>query len=62
MTSKGIMDPNKTLEEIRNLLEEEQKARYPDEMCDILTRLAGKIEDLDNWITNGGTLPEDWKK
>jgi len=45
------MDPNGCLDTIRALLEDTD---------DVELREA--IEDLDNWLTRGGFLPEDWAR
>lgn len=52
------MDPNANLAEIRKILAKS------DEETSILEyeRLAELMEALDNWLSQGGFLPEAWKK
>lgn len=53
------MDPNANLKEIRELL---NQINYGKHTNTDLERLADLIEVLDEWISNGGVLPNDWKK
>lgn len=53
------MDPNANLKEVRELVE---KSIYgagltPDEA----NRLCDLIECLDDWLSHGGFLPQDWQ-
>jgi len=51
------MDPNATLTELRDLIDE----YYEDGPTDRLTRLlVDHFQALDNWIKGGGFLPDDW--
>lgn len=58
------MDPDVTLEEIRELVIKGQNREdrgydmHPYDQSRLLTLLSG----LDTWITQGGFLPEDWQK
>ena len=58
------MDPNANREEqlriIRNLIWQHENG-IPVDRDDIL-RLAELIIDLDNWIANGGFLPQAWSR
>ena len=47
----GNLDPNAVLNTIRALM---------DSTDDVELREA--IEDLDNWLSRGGFLPEDWAR
>lgn len=50
------MDPDLTLAQARSLIGEahETDSDFQD--------LAGLVETLDGWLTQGGFLPEDWKR
>jgi len=48
------MDPTAALMEIRSIT---KKLSEPD-----FERLCDLIDALDNWISSGGFLPEDWQK
>lgn len=52
------MDPTKTLEEIRGLT---QPAQLVDEGTGTAYDLAERVIALDEWIANGGFLPEQWQ-
>lgn len=56
------MDPNATLAEIRKLVKSinNQHDREEFDYLEDCTRLAGLVEALDNWITNGGFFPDAW--
>lgn len=47
------MDPDKTLSEIREILDTTIDRDYD--------RLADLVEELDAWLFAGGYLPHDWK-
>lgn len=47
------MDPNATLQEIRELV--------GNNGGNDVGRLVELIDALDEWLTNGGFLPSDWK-
>ena len=52
------MDPNKTLADLREYIAASKE-------CDdgeILDKIAELFEALDDWLRNGGFLPEDWKR
>jgi len=51
------MDPNATLKEIREILNDRKVADNAD-----LDRLADCVEDLDHWLVRGGFLPEPWER
>lgn len=52
------MDPNKTLEEGRAAVAAYKKGIYPD--IDNLMSAMIAFRDLDEWLTNGGFLPDVW--
>jgi hypothetical protein len=63
------MDPNKTLDEIRDLLDstkaqEALNGVYTagDEFAETLAELAEKVTALDDWLVRGGFLPTAWSK
>lgn len=49
------MDPNETLDELRNLLDE-----IPDDTGSI-SRVAELFSALDHWLSRGGFLPQLWQ-
>lgn len=57
------MDPNKTLDEVRGLVFD---ILYLDhDQHDYLAAmedLASKVEDLDEWLSRGGFLPDVWQR
>lgn len=55
------MDPNKLLEEMRELAEAEAETPYKEDRWDQLVELCEKFKDLDNWIVKKGMLPDDWR-
>ena len=60
------MDPNATLEQIRDLytnlvdLLDEEYAVGRGKFGDDAIRLAELVEALDEWLSNGGFLPKAW--
>ena len=52
------MDPTACLAEIRKLLEDNELFVMDDNEAHRLIEL---MESLDNWMTGGGFLPEQWK-
>jgi len=50
------MDPNATLELIREAIEEIKADNPTDRELDFIEA----FENLDNWIKDGGFLPDDW--
>lgn len=50
------MDPNKSLTELRQMVD----AVSADQLVGITQRLAEQFEALDEWLTDGGFLPEGW--
>jgi hypothetical protein len=53
------MDPQATLDLIRELVKEISKNE--DDQTDEAVELAEAVDDLDNWLMKGGFLPEDWE-
>lgn len=54
------MDPNTTLDELRELVE---AANRNDELLDwqlVAEELADRFAALDQWLSRGGFLPTDW--
>ena len=57
------MDPNETLKLIREAVSRVQASRSWDMDCaELGDRLANLVEDLDEWLSNGGFLPSEWSK
>lgn len=52
------MDPNATLEELRRLIEGTKSA----ERDTLAEEIADRFEALDQWLSNGGFLPDAWNK
>ena len=57
------MDPDETLKKLREALELYCR-RYRDKGTGLREAddMADAVEALDNWLSIGGFLPEDWKK
>jgi hypothetical protein len=53
------MDPNKVLQEIRQLVARADEHELTTDESDYLTEL---FENLDEWLSHGGFLPNDWNK
>jgi hypothetical protein len=51
------MDPNETLAQLRRMSEEPRWLVNP-----IAAKYIEHFEALDSWLSNGGFLPEDWRK
>jgi hypothetical protein len=51
------MDPDTTLEALRRLMEDIHEG---DE--DILDSIVEHFQALDEWLSDGGLLPEDWDR
>lgn len=47
-------DPNEALRELRHLIEINGEEDYSEE-------IAEKFQALDEWLSKGGFLPEDWR-
>jgi hypothetical protein len=71
------MDPNKLLEEIREILGKEYYVDCTEEsrekdfnsltprnqmLLDDGDRLSGLVQDLDSWLSRGGFLPKAWER
>jgi hypothetical protein len=54
---KSLMDPDALLERIRGMSKELKE--FP--LMETFRDLVEAIDDLDNWITKGGFLPQDWR-
>jgi len=55
------MDPNETLEELRQRTEDALSGGYAmGDMDVVATDLAILFEALDQWLSKGGFLPSDW--
>ena len=53
------MDPDATLEELRELYNDWQDGNLdPDKAGDFVTL----FDNLDNWIISGGFLPKEWQR
>lgn len=59
------MDPNETLKEIRQLVTAiavtELVSVHVEEAQELANDLAEKVSALDNWVSHGGFLPDDWR-
>ena len=54
------MDPNEILEELRNAISSlRDGGQDPYEVADIIS---AHFEELDDWLSKGKTLPEDWSE
>ncbi len=51
------MDPNETLEEIRQAIQSLRDGDDPHETADMM---ASYFEELDDWLCKGKYLPEEW--
>ena len=60
------MDPDQTLEDIRatcaQVLDKNDTGAGYAEAGELLTTLAERVRDLDQWLTSGGFLPVPWEK
>lgn len=62
------MDPDKTLEQIREEIRKLRRwMRHPsysdhDNRLSEAEELVDLVEALDGWLTKGGFLPKDWNK
>ena len=56
------MDPNATLEAIRNTIREIRTETDPERKADLADHLANYVEDLDDWLTRGGFAPWAWEQ
>lgn len=54
------MDPNQTLKEIREALQEAEDACCFEHANASLREAAGKFEALDGWLSTGGFKPKEW--
>jgi hypothetical protein len=54
------MDPNATLRDIREMIESLAMSQSTDNLLDLGEELASAFEQLDNWLTGGGFLPDEW--
>jgi hypothetical protein len=51
------MDPNATLDRIRDLQGQAQASQRP---LLLLMELSEAVQDLDEWLSKGGFLPDTW--
>ena len=58
------MDPNATLAEIRQILTAITRAPGPvvAREAQLGSQLAERVNELDDWISRGGALPDAWAK
>lgn len=57
------MDPNKTLDQLRLALRHYRMAQELENSADVQAHaedVVHMVEALDDWLTGGGFLPEDW--
>jgi hypothetical protein len=56
------MDPNATLRDIREMIESLAMSQSTDNLIDLGEELASAVDQLDNWLTGGGFLPDEWTR
>lgn len=56
------MDPNEALRLIREAIKRMQAASHADDYTDAASDLADAVQALDEWLTRGGFLPEEWHR
>ena len=56
------MDVNETLARIRKICADMNVARYEYESAALGEDLRQAFADLDEWLSKGGFLPEDWSR
>mgnify|MGYP007011099275 CR=1 FL=1 len=57
------MDPNETLAELRELVTLQRKGKVHPDKADYYVRMVSDlVEALDEWLSKGGFMPEDWDK
>lgn len=56
------MDPNVVLSEIRDLIQEYDRARDSHQADLKAASLVTRIRTLDVWLSNGGFLPAEWEQ
>jgi hypothetical protein len=54
------MDPDELLEELRSLIQD--AFDNSDDPVVIANDLATKASELDEWLSSGGELPEEWQR
>lgn len=54
------MDPDACLKEIREILR--SRPKDSDEYTSLMDRLVELVHALDEWLSNGGYMPESWQK
>jgi hypothetical protein len=54
------MDPNQALSELRAAINDYQLATDPASAADAADRLAEHSQAIDNWLCQGGFLPDHW--
>ncbi len=56
------MDPNTTLQRIREALAAYKRTTNPDAAGAVAQDAIEAIQDLDTWLSKGGALPKAWEK
>lgn len=56
------MDPNATLQEIRELVGEIELATDEEREAELASALAEQVRALDEWLSSGGFKPADWAR
>lgn len=56
------MDPNETLQRLREAVEKYQESTEVEDALSILAELVDEFEALDGWLSKGGFLPEAWAR
>jgi hypothetical protein len=57
----GKMDPNEALRSIRRCIAELDKVSDADEMGSLCGELIEHVEALDQWLSQGGFPPDEWR-
>lgn len=61
-TTRIVMDPQATLDRLRELVHETATAESNEHKADLADEFAELVEAMDNWIGGGGVLPQSWQR
>lgn len=56
------MDPNEALRELRRIMTQLDKAQAAWEVEQLAERAADVFGGLDDWLSKGGFLPDEWRR
>lgn len=56
------MDPNACLAHIRGIVKSFDSAQSDEDMAGLGSELLDYVSSMDTWISQGGYLPDAWKK